>query len=69
MNISSNEQRVLHALARGGVIRHQRDGDRIVAAECITSEGNCLAEFNLSVFARLRHRGLAESHGWRPYRI
>ena len=69
MNISRNEQRVLHALAQGGAIRHERDGDRIVFAECITREGYCLADFNLAVFARLRQRGLVESRGGRPYRI
>ena len=69
MNISRNEQRVLHALAQGSAIRHKRDGDRIVFAECVTREGFCLADFNLSVFARLRRRGLVESRGGRPYRI
>ena len=69
MNISRNEQRVLHALAQGGAIRHERDGDRIIFAELITREGYRLGDFNLSVFARLRHRGLVESHGGRPYRI
>ena len=69
MNISRNEQRVLHALAQGGAIRHRRDGDRIVAAECITREGHALADFNLTVFQRLRQRGSVELHGGRPYRI
>jgi uncharacterized protein len=69
MNISRTEQRVLHALAQGGAIRHQRNGDAIVFAELITREGYALADFNLSVFARLRRRGLVESHGGRPYRI
>lgn len=69
MNISRTEQRVLHALAQGGAIRHQREGDRIVTAELITREGYALGDFNLGVFARLRRRGLVESHGGRPYRI
>jgi uncharacterized protein YjhX (UPF0386 family) len=69
MNISRTEQRVLHALAQGGAIRHQRDGDRIVVAELITREGHAVADFDLALFARLRRRGLVESRGGRPYRI
>ena len=69
MNISRTEQRVLHALAQGGSIRHQRYGDKIIVAELITREGFALGDFNLHVFARLRQRGLVESHGGRPYRI
>ncbi|WP_426167716.1 YjhX family toxin [Sandarakinorhabdus sp. DWP1-3-1] len=69
MNISRNEQRVLHALAQGGAIRHDRDGDRIIAATCFTREGHALADFNLAVLARLRRRGLVASKGGQPYRI
>lgn len=69
MNISRTEQRVLHALAQGGSIRHQRSGDSIIIAELITREGYLLADFNLAVFARLRQRGLVESRNGQPYRI
>jgi uncharacterized protein len=69
MNISRNEQRVLHALAQGGMIHHQRDGDRIIAAECFTREGHALAEFAIPVFNRLRRRGLIASKGGQAYRI
>lgn len=69
MNISRNEQRVLHALAQGGVIRHQRHGDRIILAECFTRDGHLLADFSLATFGRLRQRGFVVSRGGSPYRI
>ena len=69
MNISRNEQRVLHALAQGGMIRHQREGDRIVMVECFNREGHRLAEFAVPVFNRLRRRGFIASSGGQPYRI
>jgi uncharacterized protein YjhX (UPF0386 family) len=69
MNISKHEQRVLHALAQGGVIRHQRSGDRITLAECYTREGHLLADCSLAIFNRLRQRGLIASSGGQPYRI
>ena len=69
MNISRNEQRVLHALAQGGMIRHQRCGDQIVIAECFTRDGHVLADFSLATFHRLRRRGLVTSHSGSPYRI
>lgn len=69
MNISKHEQRVLHALARGGSIRHVREDGHIVAADCITREGYGLAGFSLDLFARLKRRGLIASRGGGPYRI
>jgi uncharacterized protein YjhX (UPF0386 family) len=69
MNISKTEQRVLHALAQGGLIRHEREGDRITLAECFTRDGHLLADCSLPVFNRLRQRGFIASSGGRPYRI
>jgi len=69
MNISKTEQRVLHALAQGGLIRHERDGDRITLAECFTRDGHLLADCSLPIFNRLRQRGFIASSGGRPYRI
>jgi len=73
MNISRSEQRVLHALAQGGAIRHQRadpcNRDRITAAHCFTRDGLVLADFPLALFARLKRRGFIASHGGQPYRI
>jgi uncharacterized protein YjhX (UPF0386 family) len=69
MNISRNEQRVLHALAQGGMIRHQRDGDRITLVECYTREGYRLDDFAIATFQRLRQRGFIASRAGCPYRI
>ena len=69
MNISKTEQRVLHALAQGGAIRHFRDGRRITAIECVTRDGYLLAGVSLETFARLRRRGLIASRRGLPYRI
>jgi uncharacterized protein len=70
MNISKVEQRVLHALAQGGEIRHRRDmAGHIVEAPCYTREGYILTDGTFAVFRRLRRRGFIASHGGRPYRI
>ena len=70
MNISKAEQRVLHVLAQGGMIRHRRDeSGQIVEALCFTREGFVLAQTDLSLFGRLRRRRLIASHGGAPYRI
>lgn len=69
MNISKAEQRVLHVMAQGGVIRHHRDGKRIVAIDCMTSDGARLSGVTLTLFQRLRRRGFVASHGGRPYCI
>lgn len=71
MNISKTEQRVLHALAQGGAIRHRRDpgSDRIVEALCFTREGFVLTDCTLGLFRRLKRRGLIASIGGQPYRI
>lgn len=71
MNISKTEQRVLHALAQGGAIRHRRcpDTGHIVEALCFTREGHVLADCTLALFRRLKRRGLIASIGGQPYRI
>lgn len=70
MNISRDEQRVLHVLAQGGAIRHERDASgRISRADCITRDGHRLAGCTLALFARLRRRRLIESRDGQPYRL
>jgi len=70
MNISKSEQRVLHVLAQGGMIRHRRDENgRLVEAICFTRDGHVLAGVGLALFRRLRHRGFIGSLGGAPYRI
>ena len=70
MNISKAEQRVLHVLAQGGMIRHRRDeSGHIVEALCFTRDGHVLANTGLSLFSRLRRRGFIGSQNGAPYRI
>jgi len=70
MNISKAEQRVLHVLAQGGMIRHRRDeSGHIIEALCFTRDGHVLADNGLSLFNRLRRRGFIGSHDGAPYRI
>jgi uncharacterized protein len=70
MNISKQEQRVLHALAQGGSIIHRFD-DRghIVEVEGMNRDGWRLADCTLAVFQKLRRRKLIGSLGGAPYRI
>ena len=70
MNISKNEQRVLHALAQGGHIQQVKDErGRIVAVDCFNRDGYRLADCTLPVFTRLRRRRLIISRSGGPYRI
>jgi uncharacterized protein len=70
MNISKDEQRVLHALAQGGVVRHFRnDKGRITKVECVTKEGYILANCTIAVFNKLRRKRLIESKASLPYQI
>ncbi|MGP1253200.1 MAG: YjhX family toxin [Kiloniellales bacterium] len=70
MNISRNEQRALHVLALGGCILHKRgEGPKITSVTCVTRDGMILADFDLTVFKRLRRKRLIESRSGSPYRI
>lgn len=70
MNISKHEQRVLHVLAQGGMIRFERAANgKITEITCFTREGYVLTDCTMEVFLRLRKRRLIRSSGGRPYRI
>ena len=70
MNISKAEQRVLHVLAQGGMIRHRRgETGHIVEALCFTRDGHVLANTGLPLFNRLRRRAAVRGDEAAPYRI
>lgn len=70
MNLSKNEQRVLHVLSQGGCIRiHREVGLRVSKVECITQDGMMLVDCDLELFAKLKRRRLIESRASQPYRI
>jgi len=70
LNISKNEQRVLHALAQGGLIKVIKDGkNHILEADCITRDGWFLTACTIEVFKKLRKRRFIRSRGGAPYRI
>lgn len=70
MNISKNEQRVLHALAQGGRILYERGSNgRVTDVQCYTRDGHVLENCTLDVFRKLRRKRFIESLNSSPYRI
>jgi len=70
LNISKNEQRVLHVLAQGGLIRHERAGNgKIKQVTCFTRDGHILSDCTFGVFQKLLKRRFVKSTGGKPYRI
>ena len=70
MDISRDEQRVLHALAQGGIITPIKNSKgRITAVELYTREGWRMPTFTLLLFKKLRHKKAIASQQGQPYRI
>lgn len=70
MDISRDEQRVLHALAQGGnIVAIKNDKGRITAIECFNREGWLMTQCTLRIFQKLRRKKAILSENGRPYRI
>ena len=70
MDISREEQRVLHALAQGGTIYAlKNDKGRITNVECFNRDGWRMDQCDLRLFSKLRRKKAIMSEGGRPYHI
>lgn len=70
MDISRDEQRALHALAQGGLIKPLKDTKgRIIAVECYNRDGWLMPNQPLRLFQKLRRKKAIVSHEGGPYRI
>lgn len=70
MDISRNEQRILHLLAQGGRIEISRnDSRKIEKAHCFSRDGWLYPGFDLLLFRKLKRLKAISSKAGRPYRI
>lgn len=70
MDISRNEQRVLHALAQGGRIHlEQHEGTKERTVECLTRDGWRMGGVDIVIFRKLKRRKAIASKNGGPYRI
>ncbi|WP_404403721.1 YjhX family toxin [Pelagibacterium halotolerans] len=70
MDISKDEQRVLHALAQGGRIVPLKDErGKIIDIECYNRDGWLMTQCGMHLFKKLRRRKTIASHNGGPYRI
>jgi uncharacterized protein len=70
MDISRNEQRVLHALAQGGRIVLLKDtGGKPSGLELFNRDGWLMSGCTLPLFRKLKARKAIRSLGGGPYRI
>ena len=70
MDISKDEQRVLHALAKGGRINAAKTSSgRVTDVELITREGWAMPGLTIPVFRKLKAKRALKSQQGGPYRI
>jgi len=68
MDISREEQRVLHVLAQGGRIELPKDKRHFETVACFNREGFMLP-IGMMLFKKLKRRKTIASSGGGPYRI
>ena len=70
MDISRDEQRVLHALAQGGQLHALKDQKgRIIAVQCFNRDGWLLPNVGILLFRKLKSKRAIASADSKPYRI
>lgn len=69
MDISRDEQRILHLLAQGGRIEIIKQHRKITATVCFTREGWRYGGLDLGLFRKLKRRRAIASRLGGPYRI
>lgn len=70
MDISRDEQRVLHALAQGGRIALLRnDTGKVTGLEFFNRDGWLMSSCSLTLFRKLKAKKAIKSTGGQPYRI
>jgi uncharacterized protein YjhX (UPF0386 family) len=70
MDISRDEQRVLHTLAQGGAIQVLKDQKgRINSVECYNRDGWLMSHCDMTLFRKLRSKKAIKSESSQPYRI
>ncbi|MEO1039929.1 MAG: YjhX family toxin [Pseudomonadota bacterium] len=70
MDISKDEQRVLHALAKGGRIEAAKTSSgRITGLDVFTREGWTMPGVSVRIFRKLKRKRAVASRQGGPYRI
>ena len=70
MDISRDEQRILHLLAQGGRIELIKTENRkIERVDCYTREGWRHPDVDMILFRKLKAKRAIRSRGGRPYQI
>lgn len=70
MDISRDEQRVLHALAQGGIIEPlKNDRGRIIGVRLFNRDGWVMPNCDLILFKKLKRKRAIASQSGLPYRV